>query len=578
MFDADALAAVESAGLARVADVDGVPLLLAGQDGPLTGGLVFRVGQFDETLATSGVSHMVEHLALHSQFTSPAQIGGTTMGAFVVFHAAGDETQVVHFMNEVCRSLGDLPFGQLETERRILECEGSRRGHGRIQAMSLWRFGAQGPGLVAYREEGIPMLTSEDVANWARTRFTTGNAVAFLTADALPPGLRLALPAGERIPVTLPPETLPKKPAWFVGDTDGIVLDSIVPRTAAAALFERVFRRALLRSLRQDLGLSYSASCDYQRLTGERVRIVVDVDAIAGEDAAVARGVLATLERLENGEVDIDDLAAERDFGNAIMRQPDFIASNLPSLAMDILNGVPSQSVAELIAERNEVTAGDIAEVARQFRADALAQVANEGLDWADFAPAPTHSDRRVYGSAHPHWAEPELSLTVTDRGVSVAWPETVATVMFDDCVLLRAYEDGGRVLIGRDGLTVTVEPAQFRDLDPRALTEWIDSRVPARVTKRLPSRSPDEITGIPPHAVEQTSPKARTGSMLLLALIIFVFGGTVSAFLLTLNGLGAAWQRGGYVLQGWAVTVALALVVGARAHAAYLNRAKKSG
>nr|WP_117212210.1 insulinase family protein [Allorhizocola rhizosphaerae] len=32
----------------------------------MAAGLVFRVGQADETLATHGISHLVEHLALRS--------------------------------------------------------------------------------------------------------------------------------------------------------------------------------------------------------------------------------------------------------------------------------------------------------------------------------------------------------------------------------------------------------------------------------------------------------------------------------------------------------------------------------
>jgi hypothetical protein len=40
------------------------PQLIAPGPGPLSAGLVFRVGQADETLAWSGITHMVEHLAL----------------------------------------------------------------------------------------------------------------------------------------------------------------------------------------------------------------------------------------------------------------------------------------------------------------------------------------------------------------------------------------------------------------------------------------------------------------------------------------------------------------------------------
>ena len=46
----------------RETEVDGVPTLLAPRNGPLAAGLTFRVGQADETLATAGITHLLEHL------------------------------------------------------------------------------------------------------------------------------------------------------------------------------------------------------------------------------------------------------------------------------------------------------------------------------------------------------------------------------------------------------------------------------------------------------------------------------------------------------------------------------------
>jgi hypothetical protein len=47
-------------------EIDGIPVftapLLPGL--PFVAGMVFRVGRCDETLRTSGITHLVEHLAL----------------------------------------------------------------------------------------------------------------------------------------------------------------------------------------------------------------------------------------------------------------------------------------------------------------------------------------------------------------------------------------------------------------------------------------------------------------------------------------------------------------------------------
>ncbi len=48
-------------------EVCGIRTLIAPADGPLTAGLVFRVGCADEPLSRRGLTHLVEHLALHRQ-------------------------------------------------------------------------------------------------------------------------------------------------------------------------------------------------------------------------------------------------------------------------------------------------------------------------------------------------------------------------------------------------------------------------------------------------------------------------------------------------------------------------------
>lgn len=42
----------------------GVPTFWTDGPGRFSAGLVFRVGRVDETLVTSGITHLVEHLAL----------------------------------------------------------------------------------------------------------------------------------------------------------------------------------------------------------------------------------------------------------------------------------------------------------------------------------------------------------------------------------------------------------------------------------------------------------------------------------------------------------------------------------
>lgn len=54
----------------RRIEVDGIPVLLAPSAGQMRAGLMFRVGRADETLATNGVTHLVEDLAPHRHGTA----------------------------------------------------------------------------------------------------------------------------------------------------------------------------------------------------------------------------------------------------------------------------------------------------------------------------------------------------------------------------------------------------------------------------------------------------------------------------------------------------------------------------
>ncbi|WP_307818659.1 hypothetical protein [Streptomyces sp. MBT62] len=161
----------------HLTEVDGIPTLFAYAPGPLRAGLVFRVGIADETLARAGVTHLVEHLALYRQGLADYHFNGATKAAFTHFHVEGAEHEIVDYLHGVCASLADLPMERLETEKEILRTEESRREPGQLP---LWRYGAQGYGLVSYPEWGVRGLRPEDVRHWTETWFTGGNAVLWI--------------------------------------------------------------------------------------------------------------------------------------------------------------------------------------------------------------------------------------------------------------------------------------------------------------------------------------------------------------------------------------------------------------
>ena len=92
--------------------------------------LVFRVGRFDETLATAGITHLVEHLALAGQGEAPYDFNAEVSGRFTTFSMeSADPRDVGDFVSTVCDGLTVDHRAGLEQEKRILRTEAASRGN-----------------------------------------------------------------------------------------------------------------------------------------------------------------------------------------------------------------------------------------------------------------------------------------------------------------------------------------------------------------------------------------------------------------------------------------------------------------
>jgi hypothetical protein len=83
-------------------------------------------------------------------------------------------------------------------------------------------------------------------------------------------------------------------------------------------------------------------------------------------------------------------------------------------------------------------------------------------------------------------------TLIVGRDGVSITGTDSVVTVRFAECAVMLVWPDGGRMLIGHDGVTVRVEPTMF-EIDAATLAS-LDAGVPADVVVRQSARNPDAI------------------------------------------------------------------------------------
>ncbi|MEV0177812.1 insulinase family protein [Streptomyces sp. NPDC050625] len=504
--DATDLAALD--GLIGHTIVQGIPVLHAPRPGDITAGLLFRVGRADETLATSGVTHLVEHLALHRLGMSEVHHNGATANTYTLFHVTGGEDEVVTYLNDVCSALRELPMDRLETEKEILRTEAAGRANGVNHRMPLWRYGAQDYGLSSYDELGAWSLTADQVRHWAETRFTSDNAVLWITGNQVPDGLDLTLPNGSRIPVPTASGALPVTPAHIHGEEGLVVFDAVLRRTTAAIVFADVLGRALFKDLRQEGGFSYKAEAGYTPRDADFATLTAYADALPKKQDAVVGAFVDTLARMRAGRIDQAELNSARNKSLKRYDAPDLGATLLPSYALNVLLGHRILSPEQHKTEFRAVTVADLREVAREAWDSGLFQVPARGADWAGFAPAPKYSSSAVTGTLHPSLENDDVTLVIGAEGVSLLVPGGPVTVRYDACAAMTTRPDGARVLTGLDGFRVTVEPTLFRDVTAERIAA-LDAAVPAAAVVPLPARDPEGI----PRPRERETPVPQTGA-----------------------------------------------------------------
>ena len=472
-------------------EVDGVPTLLAPSSaGPMAAGLMFRVGRADETLATSGMTHLVEHLALHRHGLTDYHYNGTTAPVFTHFHMQGSETDVAAYMTSVCDGLANLPLDRLETEKAILRTEAAGRG---LSSLPMWRYGALGYGLVSYPEWGLHRLRAEDVYHWVQTWFTRDNAVLWIVGDHVPQGLRLRLPGGVRRPPPRVTSALPTTPAYFSDGDGNVIFHGVVRRRPAGSVFAGVLERELYRSLRQEGGYSYTPTASHDPRGDGYATIVALADALPDKQGAALGGFVDVLAKLRVGRVEAEDVAAVHAKAKESFAHPDYDAMRLPGCAMNLLTGQPNHSRDELERELLAVTPADIGAVAVEATASALLQVPDGArADWAGYAPAPTASESAVEGTRYGPADGSAAALVIGRDGVSLVTPHSTATVRYDQCQARLGWPDGARYLCGADGMMVRIEPTLWR-MPPEAIG-YLDQCVDPAVVVPMPARSPESI------------------------------------------------------------------------------------
>ncbi|QKE84973.1 hypothetical protein [Arthrobacter sp. NEB 688] len=473
----------------RRTEVAGVPTLhRPGQGSRVSAGLLFRVGEADETLAVRGVTRLVEALVNPPGAPLPEPPGDGLGDVVTAVTAHGTADEVAARLAAAVRALRALPVHRLEAARaEVLGHDHARAPDvGRLSAMVRW--GARGRGLRAYPLVGLPALDAEVLDVWSQVAFTRENAVLWWDGP-LSPHVDLPLPSGERQPLPDAPPVTTASPAWFPDPAPLVHLTGLVPRGAAALAHQRVLERALHEELVEP-GLAPGVEVRTVPHDARTALVTVTVPASPGREDALAGGVVDALERVRRRRLDATDRALVEALAQECESAPPQDA--LAARAADLLLGRDTEPADDDPAALRAVTPAEIRAVAEALHASALAQVPGTGLDWAGWSAVPATSSAAVTGREHAARAGDRATLLLGPEGTSLRTRAGVVTVRWDEVAAMEAFADGGRWVVGLDGFRVHVEPTVF-ELEERDVAE-VDAAVdPARVV-HLPARPADAL------------------------------------------------------------------------------------
>ncbi len=456
---------------------------------PVTASLVFRVGRTDETLATAGITHLTEHLALTPFHDAGYSFNGQVGARTTTFHATGGLADVTSFVSDVCRSLADLPLARLPTEAQVLRAEALGHETTNFERMlSLWH-GPQGPGLLGYPELGIGLIGAADVEAWAARYFTKANAVLVMTAPP-PDGLRLPLPGGSGLMKSVATDPMfgdrPTRQVRLGSQPAGVCLGAGSTRSTALAAGAAILGKRLMQRLRHELGLVYSVAASYARLTTTDAFVFFGVDCERHLGARVSSEfmkVLRDFARRGPTPDELDQLARDPD-GDAI--DADHLArTEVHRLAVDALCGDEVRTIEEIAATYRTLTT------------DEVVCAASEVIDRSYVIPHPDYDigltprsyrdvavKGRSYRSANPK-RQGQRRLIVGRDGVSWTTEGAVLTVRLEDLELYEIVSPTRRILNRRPSGMLVIDADEWRKGD-RALRE-LDALVPVHLVLRYP-------------------------------------------------------------------------------------------
>jgi hypothetical protein len=370
---------------------------------------------------------------------------------------------VVDHLAFVTRFLSEPRLDDLDRERRVLRAESELRA-GPVQRAFGWRYGARGPGALAYAEAGLGAATGEGLRDRAARVFTSGNAV--LVLDGPPPAdLRLSLPAGELL---LPRPTVPCESAYPAAyrDGPGVILHGTVERSAGAPLFASLLQLALKRVLRDNDGGAYAPWAHYEPVDLDQAMVLAGSDLLADTvQGAPARLTRAMAELARHG-FPIADLEQQQALLLQSIDDPYAQVGLALRAANAVFGGREPQSREEIRDEIVSVGPEQVDELVQQFTGTLLYGFPAESdmsmLRELKFHTSGPRGEGPLYRSVH--WPSDRAQLLLAEERIEIRSGEEARGAELSDVAALFQFPDGGRHVLRGDGYGIPLDPRWWRD------------------------------------------------------------------------------------------------------------------
>ena len=285
--------------------------------------------------------------------------------------------------------------------------------------------------------------------------------------------------------------------------------------------------------------------------------VLAVVDGLPEVHSLLVSAFIREIERLADKDVSEDELRSAIDSLRPNADTSRGAIQWVTSAARNSIMGRPARSVATWEEDLKAVSVAQVREAGREALASSLFVLPQRSVPHRRFTWLSGRSDTAVAGRKIRSADSPldRARLVVGADGVSLVRGQVITTVRAAECAALLKWSDGGRQLIGRDGVTIRIEPALWR-LKKQA--GQLDAMVPADRLVTMPYR--DQATVPRPWTSRRTRaagwllmepvPSLITGvapvmTVLVVLAIVAPPDGTATAALLVFGlilGVSAAW------------------------------------